>query len=98
LPITALLLLLLAHAFDYVTFLAMTSRHGLAAEANPVVVAVAQGFGLPGLTVAKLGSVIFLAAVTVLLLRTRHRRAGLVLLVIGIGAGVLGGISNVAST
>jgi len=35
------------------TFLFMILRHGLSAEFNPVVVAVAQDYGLPGLTIAK---------------------------------------------
>lgn len=90
-------LLLMAHAFDYFTFLWMTNRHGLSAEANPIVVAMATNFGLPGLTLAKLGSVLFLAGVAVLLMRTRHRRAAQGLLVIGVIAGVMGGLSNIAS-
>ena len=39
-------LLLLAHVFDYGTFLWMTSRHGLSAEANPIVVMMATDFGV----------------------------------------------------
>jgi hypothetical protein len=93
---TALVFLVLAHAFDYVTFLAMTSRHGLAAEANPVVIHLAQSYGLPGLTLVKIASVVFLGAV-VLLAAPQRRRIAVVLVTIGITAGVVGGVSNVAS-
>jgi len=93
---TALIFLALAHAFDYVTFLVMTSKHGLAAELNPVVVTLAEQFGLPGLTIAKLASVGFLAGVVLLAAPQRRKVAG-ALLVIGISVGVLGGVSNIAS-
>jgi len=93
---TALIFLVAAHAFDYFSFLVMTAKHGLAAEFNPIVVALAQEFGLPGLTIAKLGSVAFLAGVVILAAPQRRKVAG-ALLVIGISAGMIGGISNVAS-
>jgi len=93
----ALIALVAAHAFDYFSFLVMTSKHGLAAELNPVVVALAQEFGLTGLTIAKLGSVAFLAGVVILAAPQRRKVAG-ALLVIGISVGMLGGLSNIAST
>jgi hypothetical protein len=72
------------------------ARHGLAAEANPVVVLLAQELGLPGLTLAKVVAVGF--ALLVMFLVARHNRAlaGGVL-VIGVAAGLVGGFSNVAS-
>ena len=97
-PIAALSLLAVAHLFDFVTFLVMTSRHGLAAEVNPVVVKVATEFGLPGLTLAKAGTVIFLSVAVVLLARTHRRGTASVLLMIGIAAVVFGGLTNIAST
>jgi hypothetical protein len=93
---TALIFLVLAHAFDYVTFLAMMSKHGLAAELNPVVIGLAQSYGLPGLTIVKVASVVFLAAVVVLAAPQR-RRIAVVLVTVGITAGLFGGISNIAS-
>ena len=51
----------LAHFFDYASFLVMIDRHGMAAEANPVVVVLADAVGLPGLTVAKVVTVAFAA-------------------------------------
>jgi hypothetical protein len=94
--VAAIALLVAAHAFDYVTFLVMVARHGLEAELNPVVVALSEGFGLPGLTVAKIGSVVFLAAVA-LLIAPRHRKGAALLLLVGVSAGLVGGFSNVIS-
>ena len=86
----ALALLVAAHAFDYVTFLAMTARHGLAAELNPIVVMLAEQFGLPGLTLAKIVTVAFAASLA-LLIAQRHRRLAMVVLIFGISAGLVGG-------
>jgi len=93
---TALVLLVAAHVFDYVTFLVMTGRQGLEAELNPLVVHLAAEYGLPGLTLAKVVSVVFLAAVVVLI-SPHRRRVASTILVIGIVAGTVGGVSNVAS-
>jgi hypothetical protein len=92
----ALLALVAAHAFDYFSFIVMTAKHGMVAEANPVVIHLAEAFGLPGLTIAKLGSVAFLAGVAILAAPQRPKVAGM-LVAIGITAGMVGGISNVAS-
>lgn len=97
LPATALTLLVLAHLFDFSTFLVMTSRHGMSAELNPIVVFMASEFGLPGLTIAKLASVVFLAVTAVILYRSRRNRTATLLIVIGIAAGIIGGCSNIAS-
>ena len=59
---TAFLILGSAHFFDYASFLVMTSRHGLMAEYNPLVVALAQLLGLLGLTLVKVASVVLLTA------------------------------------
>lgn len=92
----AALALTLAHAFDYVSFLLLVARHGLEAEANPIVVVLAQEVGLPGLTLAKIIAVSFAALVMILV--ARHSR-GLAIgtLVFGIAAGLVGGFSNVAA-
>ena len=97
LPVATLTLLALAHLFDFSTFLLMTSRHGLAAELNPIVVFMATEFGLPGLTIAKLASVVFLAVTAVILYRARRTRVATSLIMIGVLAGVVGGFSNIAS-
>lgn len=97
LPAVTLTLLALAHLFDFSTFLVMTNRHGLAAELNPIVSFMASEFGLPGLTIAKLASVVFLALTAVLLYRTRRQRSAMTLLIIGVVSGIVGGCSNIAS-
>ncbi|MDP8904654.1 MAG: hypothetical protein M3N29_04955 [Chloroflexota bacterium] len=88
--------LVLAHLFDLVSFLEMIGRHGLAAEANPLVVVLHDQIGLPGLTFAKAVSVAIGATVFVLLAPQR-RRLAMTVLMFGIGAGLLGGVSNVAT-
>jgi hypothetical protein len=74
----------------------MVARHGLSAEANPIVVSVAVETGVPGLTVAKLATVLIAALATVLIARRRPRLA-MVLLTFSVVAGIVGGISNVAT-
>ncbi len=91
-----LFLLVGANAFDYVTFLVMAARHGLSAEANPIVVRIAQELGLPGLTVAKL-AVVSIAALTAIVIGPQRPRTAMLVLVAGIGVGALGGMSNIAS-
>ena len=88
--------LALAQFFDYVSFLLMTARHGLAAEINPLVVLMAQNVGLSGLTVAKAAAVV-IAAATIVIVGRRHRRAAAGVLFLGSVAGLVGGISNVAT-
>ena len=95
-PALALVVLALAHAFDYASFLALIARHGLAAEANPVVVSLTQEMGLPGLTLAKVVSVVF-AASLVTVLASRRRNVAILVLVFGIAVGVIGGLSNIAA-
>lgn len=53
------LLLAVAHVFDYLSFLGMIGQHGMAAEANPVVLRITSELGLPGLTLGKLAVVAF---------------------------------------
>jgi hypothetical protein len=96
LPPLALAALALAHLFDYTSFLLLVARHGLAAEANPLVVALAQEVGLPGLTVAKVISVAF-AALLVIVIASWRRSIAVAVLVFGVAAGLLGGISNIAT-
>lgn len=92
----SIVILALAQLFDYASFLVMVDRHGLTAEANPVVVAIAQETGLPGLTLAKVLTVAFAAALMILI-APRRRRLAMGLLMFGVGAGLLGGVSNIAT-
>jgi len=91
-----LLPLAVAHLFDYSTFLVMVVRHGLAAEANPVVAGIADHLGLAALATGKLALVVYVAAV-VLLLSAKRPKLAAALLLVGTVAGLLGGFSNVAT-
>lgn len=95
LPI-ALGVLVLAHLFDWASFMVMVARHGLSAEANPIVVSLAQEAGVPGLTLAKLATV-GIAALAVVLMAPSRRRLAMLLLSFGVVAGFIGGISNIAT-
>ena len=88
--------LALAHLFDYASFLMMVARHGLGAEANPIVVQLALESGLPGLTLAKIVTVTF-AALVLVVIATRKPRLALALMAFGVAAGLVGGFSNLAS-
>jgi asparagine N-glycosylation enzyme membrane subunit Stt3 len=88
--------LVLAHLFDLLSFIVLTARHGLAAEANPIVVRLAEELGLPGLTLAKFFAVVLGASVFAVLAPKRQRLA-MTVLVFGVGAGLVGGFSNVIS-
>ena len=94
--VAALTALVLAHLFDYTSFLILISRHGLSAEANPIVVRIFQITGIPGLTIAKLATVTF-AAVLMLVILPHRPKLAMALVVFGVAAGVFGGLSNVAS-
>lgn len=95
-PLAAIGVLALAQVFDYLTFLVMTARHGLSAEANPLVVRLAMELGLTGLTLAKIVFVCF-AALAAIVIARRQKRIGMAVLVVGCLAGIVGGLSNVAT-
>ena len=92
----AIAVLFFAHMFDLVSFLMMTARHGLAAEANPIVIRLAEQLGLPGLTIAKLLAVVVAVCVFVVL-APRNPRLAAGVLGFGIIAGVVGGMTNLAT-
>jgi hypothetical protein len=92
--------LLAAQLFDFGTFTLMVGRHGIVAEANPVVSQGFVAFGLPVLVVAKVALVVLLGSIVVLLARDRpsHRSIpGLAatITVLAVIGGLAGGISNV---
>ncbi len=95
-PLIAAAALALAHAFDFTTFLAMVGRHGLGAELNPFVQRLAETLGLPGLLLGKGALVVYLAAV-VAVIAARKPRLAILLAVVGTAAGLIGGLSNVAT-
>ncbi|HET7677052.1 MAG TPA: hypothetical protein VFK38_04300 [Candidatus Limnocylindrales bacterium] len=91
----ALLAVVAAQFFDFASFAAMTARHGLSAEANPLVVALAQ-YGTPALALGKASLALYLVAGAVVL-RAGHPGVARLLVISGILAGIVGGLSNVAS-
>lgn len=72
----------------------MIGRHGLSAEANPIVVQLFQETGLTGVTIAKVATVVFASILAVLILPNR-RRLGMGLITFGVVAGLFGGLTNV---
>jgi hypothetical protein len=90
-------LLIVAHAADYLTFVAMVTRHGIRSELNPLVATIAREHGLLLLTLAKTSAVLLVASTFLIVGRTRPRVAG-GMLVIGVLLGGLGAMSNLAST
>ena len=96
----ALTTLALAQALDLVTFSVMISRHGLAAEANPLVSGLFGSLGMPAVALAKLSLVLLVGALSVAASRGRGgvwAIAGGLPLALAITAGLIGGITNAAA-
>lgn len=89
-------LLVFMHALDYVTFLAMVVRRGIGAEFNPIVVRIAEDYGLALLTMGKAAAVLLVVTTFLVVARSRPRLAAGVL-VVGILVGGMGALSNLAS-
>ncbi len=89
-----ILALIIAHVADYTTFVIMVGRRGIGEELNPIVVRIAEDWGLALLTVAKFSTVLLVAAVFMLVGRT-HPRLAAVVLVFGVFIGALGAWSNI---
>ena len=90
-----------AQFFDLGTFSLMIDRHGVAAEANPIV---AQGFadwGMLLVVVAKIALFVLVGSIVFLLAEHPRRRASLslaaVITVVAVVAGFTGGVSNLAT-
>jgi hypothetical protein len=92
----AILFLALAHLFDLASYVVMTGLHGPSAEANPLVANLAAQLGLPGLTLAKVLAVVIGSCVFIVL-APQHRKLAMTVLVFGIAAGLVGGLTNLAT-
>jgi len=86
-----------AHFFDYASFMLMVWRHGIVAEANPLVSQVAGEFGIPGVTLAKVYVVAVTLLATVALRQRHHHRLAGTVLVLSVAVGLFGGFTNVAT-
>jgi hypothetical protein len=92
-----LMTMVAAQLFDLSTFLAMLRRIGPAAESNPFVVTAMTDHGVPILVIAKLVTMGFVAALTIVLVRTQRpssARIAALVVAISIVAGLIGGGSN----
>ena len=89
-----ILLLIVAHMADYVTFMVMVVRHGLGAELNPLVATLTEEHGLLLLTITKLCTVLLVASTFLVVGRTRPKIAAGVL-AFGVFVGSFGAFSNI---
>jgi len=78
---------------DVLTFLRMTSVHGMRAEANPLVHSMAAIAGFAGLVFVKVSAVVLVVATFAILARS-HRRLAAAVAGVGVVAGILGATSN----
>ena len=90
-----------AQFFDLGTFTLMVDRHGVAAEANPII---AQGFadwGMVLVVAAKIALFVLVGSIVALLAQHPKRRSSLgiaaVVTVVAVVAGFTGGVSNLAT-
>ena len=90
-----------AQFFDLGTFTLMVDRHGVAAEANPIIAQGFAGWGMVLVVVAKLALVVLVGSIVVLLAQHPTRRSSLgiaaVITVAAVVAGFTGGVSNLAT-
>ena len=91
--------LLAAQLFDFGTFTVMIARHGIEAEANPLVAHGFLAFGLPLVAVAKGALVLLVGSILVILGRAwaaapATRRVATSVALVAVASGLLGGISN----
>ena len=89
-------LLIVAHVADYTTFVVMVAKHGLDSELNPLVAKIAEEYGLALLTMAKFATVLLVASVFLIVVRSRPRVATVVLS-FGVLVGAMGAFSNIAT-
>lgn len=93
--------LLLAQLVDLATFSVMVTRHGVAAEANPIVSDLFLSYGMPAVVAAKLALVLLVGALCVAAAAKERRGVwsmiGGLPLAIAITAGLIGGITNAAT-
>ena len=95
-PVLAAVALVSAQGLDLVTFVAMVVQHGMDAELNPFVQRLTETLGLPGILIGKGALVVYLVALVAITATRRPKLAGSVA-VLGTFAGLVGGLSNVAT-
>jgi hypothetical protein len=97
----ALATLGIAQALDFATFQLMVARHGLGAEANPIVQGMYQSFGTSGVAAAKVALVVLIASLFIANWGRGRRgiwaASGGLPIALAIAAGIIGGITNASS-
>jgi hypothetical protein len=92
--------LFLAQALDLATFSVMVTRHGAAAEANPLVSDLFDTFGMPAVVFAKLALIVMIGGLCIAASSRGGRGIWSVIggmpLALAIAAGLIGGITNAA--
>jgi hypothetical protein len=84
-----------AQGADALTFVRMIRDHGVRAEANPFVAALAAGGDLGAMVAAKAALVVIVVSVFAIL-SARHPVAASLIATAGVVAGLVGAYSNVA--
>jgi hypothetical protein len=84
-----------AQGADALTFVRMIRDHGIRAEANPFVAALAAGGALAAMVAAKAALVVLIVSVFAIL-AARHPVAASVIATAGVVAGLVGAYSNAA--
>lgn len=93
--IAGLIAIGIGQSADLVTFVRMITAGGLGAEANPIVIHLADSVGLPILLLLKIALVPFLALIFVVLARMRFSRLAATVVTIATLAGLFGALTNV---
>lgn len=84
-----------AQGADALTFVRMVRDHGIRAEANPIVAALAAGGDLGAMVVAKAALVVMIVAIFAVVV-ARHPVVACVIATAAVAAGIVGAYSNVA--
>jgi MFS superfamily sulfate permease-like transporter len=96
-----LLAVVVAQWLDLTTFVAMIDRRGPEAEANPFVARLLTDYGLGIVTIGKVALMLLVVSTIVILAgdrrRERYPRLAWIIVVAAVIAGMIGGLSNVAT-
>jgi hypothetical protein len=89
-----------AQLFDFGTFTVMVGRHGIEAEANPLIAQGFMAYGLPLLALTKAALILLVGSILVLLDRPgasprMTRLAATTVALLAVASGLVGGLSNV---
>ena len=99
LAVVGILTVTVAQLLDLATLIEMVRHIGPAAEQNPFAALLLGTYGFVGLAIAKVILLALVSAITAMLLaRPAGARIAAVVLAVGIGAGLVGVLSNSAAS